>query len=155
MTILSWFTQLVSFMSCVNTEGDVSVQLWSLYMLHVKYCSSVTPKHLFLSFTGEWESLVWWVNDDWIVIFSRTELNVIISRGENQKGVSDISPTLQESLHKHVTIVWSDFNYNTDVYTHDYSRKSSLRAFIWYIYLHFTINITIAHLLLTARFVLM
>ncbi len=28
-----------------------------------------------------------------------------ISRGENQKGISDISPTLQESQNKNVTMV--------------------------------------------------
>ncbi len=31
--------------------------------------------------------------------------------GENQKGISDISPTLQESQNKHFTIVWSDIVY--------------------------------------------
>ncbi len=37
--------------------------------------------------------------------------HVFSSRGESQKSVCDISPTLQESQDKNVTIVWSDFVY--------------------------------------------
>ncbi len=61
---------------------------------------------------------------------------------ENQKGVSDISPTLQESQNKIFTIVWSDFVYWFQLFIIQIctlmddstfaSRKSSLRAFIWY-----------------------
>ncbi len=92
-----------------------------------------------------------------------------ISRGENQKGVSDISPTLQESQNKNFTIVWSDFVYWFQLFIIKMctlmddstfaSRKSSLRAFIWYIYiyiyihLHFTKNVTYALLVLTPRYV--
>ncbi len=45
------------------------------------------------------------------------------SRGENQKGVSDISPTLQESQNKIFTsLIWLciliSIVYNKNVYTH-------------------------------------
>ncbi len=66
--------------------------------------------------------------------------------GENQKGVSDISPTLQESQNKTFTIVWSDFVYWFQLYiiknctlmddSTFASKNSSLRAFIWYIQVH-------------------
>ncbi len=36
---------------------------------------------------------------------------IYISRRGNQKGVRDISPALQESLNKNITVVWSDFVY--------------------------------------------
>ncbi len=73
-------------------------------------------------------------------------LHMCISRGENQNGVSDISPTLQEKpiLFYFFTIVWSDFVYWFQLFiikncilmddSSFASRKSSLRAFIWYIY---------------------
>ncbi len=61
------------------------------------------------------------------------------NRGENQKGVSDISPTLQESQNKILTIDWSDFVYWFQLFIIQIctlmddstfaSRKSSLRAY--------------------------
>ncbi len=61
------------------------------------------------------------------------------NRGENQEGVSDISPTLQESQNKILTIDWSDFVYWFQLFIIQIctlmddstfaSRKSSLRAY--------------------------
>ncbi len=68
-----------------------------------------------------------------------------------------ISPTLQERQNKKITIVWADFVNGSQLFIiqmcalMDYStfasRKSSLRAFNWCIYLHLTKNVTYALLL--------
>ncbi len=70
------------------------------------------------------------------------------------RGVRTISPTLQESQNKIFTIVWPDFVYWFQLFIIQIctlmddstfaNRKSSLRAFIWCIYLHFTKNVTYA-----------
>ncbi len=70
------------------------------------------------------------------------------TRGENQKGVSDISSTLQETKFYH-SLIWlcvliSIVN-NKKLYrwmTTFASRKSSLRDFIWYIYIYIYISIS-------------
>ncbi len=75
----------------------------------------------------------------------------------------DISPSLQESPNKNYTIVWSDCvlisnvynkNVNFNLYSTFTSRKSSLRAFIWYIYIHLIKKLTYALLILTPQIVL-
>ncbi len=86
-------------------------------------------------------------NKNWFKILIKT----IILRGEmNQKGVSDISPTLQESQNNIFTIVWSDFVYWFQLFIIQIctlmddstfvSRKSSLRTFILYIYIYISIS---------------
>ncbi len=73
----------------------------------------------------------------------------------------DISPILPN---KNFTIVWSDFVYWFQLFIKQIcslmddstftSRKSSLRALIWCIYLHFTKNVTYALLVLTPLWLL-
>ncbi len=93
--------------------------------------------------------------------FVLTILLKCISRGVNQKGVKHFTnftgDTKQKCYH---SLIWIcgliSIIYNTHLYTHGdstfASRKSSLRAFIWCINLHFTKNVTYALLVLTPQY---
>ncbi len=88
--------------------------------------------------------------DNFVIVLWRYDSVMALFEGREPDFSGE--PTLLESQNKNFTIAWSDFVYWFQLFIIQIctlmddstfaSRKSSLRAFIWCIYLHFTKNVT-------------